>query len=110
MNRYINTSLMFLICFMSFCLVYSSNNAIAGESKIVEGNVTNIYHDKEYGEAYFKIKTSSGLLTIEYKPKGFNTPIAIGDFIKAKVKNMHIMNGDAVCNLVSVIKHIPAKK
>jgi hypothetical protein len=93
-----------------FLLLFSVNYLLAGESKIVEGKIADIFNDEEAGEAYVTIKTKYGSFIIDCKHKSFDTPIAPGDFVKVNVNNVRTMNKKTVGDLVSVIKHTPQKR
>jgi hypothetical protein len=106
-NKMISSIIVLLLLFF---LLFTANYIMAGESKIVEGKIADIFNDEAAGEAYVTIKTKYGSFIIDCKHKNFDTPIAPGDFVKVNVNNVRTINKQTVGDLVSVIKHTPQKR
>jgi hypothetical protein len=84
--------------------------ALAAAPKTVAGTIADIFNDEEAGQAYVTITTSQGPFIIDCKHKGFDTPIAPGDYVKVSVSQVRTIQKKPVGNLVTVIQHTPAKR
>jgi hypothetical protein len=82
---------------------------LAAAPRTVEGTIVDIYNDEEAGAAYVTITTATGLFIIDCKHKSFDTVIAPQDYVKVVVNRVRTLNKKLVGDLVTVVKHTPAK-